>query len=439
MVTYELYSFVMSLLIITVECFCSFIIFNTVFTRKRKKNKLLEKNIEIILLVVLLFIATKLPITFLLKSLLTVTSYFIVNQVFYSDSKIKKICVDILMYLLILLIDIASSELINLVLAIPIKPLLQIPLYFLLFATFAKNFLFLTIVFIKKFIDYKRNKTQHIMTKYQIFVYILQGTITMVSILALIQLTYFIKARPTIVVIATIGLLFLCNIVFGLLEKNNRYEKEKIESALYRQQVDLGIINTNALVSSFEAQSTYLHDHKKSLRAIYQLIDSKEYEVAKSVISSNIGNLYTSIYRFKTNHAVIDAILNQKYIEAKKAGIVLDIRAEDLEEVDIKEHYLITVLSNVIDNAIEATQQVNSGKNIIVKLVIEEGVFIFSVINPVCRNVKIVNNLIKTSKKDKLIHGMGLKNVAFALEQCGGSYELGSYNQKFQFTALIVL
>lgn len=118
---------------------------------------------------------------------------------------------------------------------------------------------------------------------------------------------------------------------------------------------------------------------------------------------------------------------------------ILDIRAGDLSEIQIPDSLLVTIISNPIDNAIEACSIAPVNKVVAVKIVIEEGILIFSVINPITNPVKIKSNQIETTKADKSIHGMGLKNVALALSKCNGDYEIICNHNSFQFTALIRL
>ena len=84
-----------------------------------------------------------------------------------------------------------------------------------------------------------------------------------------------------------------------------------------------------------------------------------------------------TLYRFKTNNQIIDAILNQKFIQASNKNVILDVRATDLSQVNIDAYYLITIMSNAIDNAIEASQKVGIQQIVSIKLSIEQYLFIF--------------------------------------------------------------
>ena len=192
-------------------------------------------------------------------------------------------------------------------------------------------------------------------------------------------------------------------------------------------------------MKSFESQAQCIQDHKQHLATIYQLIYDEKYDQAENFIKSIQGGIYVALYRIRTNHAIIDAILNQKFLQAENNNIVLDIRAGDLSAIQIPDSLLVTIISNPIDNAIEACSIVSVKKIVTIKIVIEEGILIFSVINPIAKPVKIINNQIETTKADKSIHGMGLKNVALALSKCNGDYEIICNENSFQFTALIRL
>ncbi|EHA7759317.1 GHKL domain-containing protein, partial [Enterococcus faecalis] len=281
----------------------------------------------------------------------------------------------------------------------------------------------------------KRSNNLSIISSYQWFTYISLNLISIVSILSLIELTYSAGKIHILTLLSTFGLLFLNVLVFRLLEKEKEYETNKRERALFKQQLEIGLTNIQVLTQSFKTQRAFMHDYKQYLSTIYRLIDYDKGE-AKNLISSLNSNLYTSLYRFKTNNTIIDAILNQKFIEAEALGISLDIRAEDLNEIKIDSPILVTVLSNAIDNALEATNKVPFNKIIAIKLEFTHRILVFSVINPVLKTPIIIDNIIKTSKEDKTVHGQGLRNISRALEQCNGDYELNCDGSTFQFTAI---
>lgn len=439
MFSLNLLSVILSFLIIVAESICCYIFFKTFLVRRVAifTNKI-HVCIEFLCLLLFNFLISNL-VSGYTKLILVATAYFVIIHFFNEGSILKKVFLSCLICLLILLVDIVSLQIIRLFTSLPLNYVKNVPLYFFLAAIFSKTLLFNTIIIAKNIITVKSSSNLKYFSGYSWFIYILQGITSMISLLSLIELTYIIGSVPAIAIIATISLFYLNSAVFGILEKSMRLEMNNHENGLYRQQAESDMNNLGVLISSFNTQNGVLHDYKQHLSTIYQLIKDEKYISAQNLIKTIADDMYVALYRFKTNHEIIDAILNQKYIQANNQNVILDVRASDLFNVNIEDCYLITIISNAIDNAIEACSKTSSQKIVSIKLVIENNILIFSVINPVEGQVEILNNTIKTTKADKTIHGVGLKNISLALQKCNGDYELGCNNNFFQFTAFIRL
>ena len=70
---------------------------------------------------------------------------------------------------------------------------------------------------------------------------------------------------------------------------------------------------------------------------------------------------------------VVNVVLNQKYREAMEKGITMLITIGDLSKLALKEEDTVTLLVNLLDNAIEACEKQKTGKMIHFKMVLEDG------------------------------------------------------------------
>lgn len=429
----------LSLAIMLTEILCSLTFFDTFMVRKRLFSKVsINKILQITFFLLSSFITTSLFDSLIAKgALFIIFSYCGVSIFYYAKNHIK-ILLCITMYLLIIGIDILSQAIQYFLLELSPDFIEKVPLYFFLSASFSKIFLFLIIIIIK---NIKTIRKQNGVPSFYCFIYFLQGSISIICLLSLLELTYKVEYVTIVSIIAALGLLYLNNTMFGLLEKVYSYEKNERESALARQQIEHELNSIRVLSETFSNQRAFLHDYKEHLGALNLLISNEDFSSAKRLIDSLYDNMPICLYRFRTNNKIVDIILNQKYIEAEKENISLDIRASDLSALNIEPCYLITILSNAINNAVEACENLTSDikKIISIKLIIENNIFIFSVINPVNRDVSINENRIQSTKSDHLVHGFGLKNISSALSKCNGDYELGCNGKKFQFTAFIRL
>lgn len=353
----------LSLIAVLAEIICCIILFNALIPRKELfKNQVLENFAEVTILFALSYFITR---TFngSLQPLLIILSYFFVIHLFYESKLLVELCISIITYILLITVDIFSAILIYSFLSLPLDEIKSDPFTFFLATAFSKTLFFLIIVLAKKVLSIKRFPELKYISKYHWFVYILQSIISMVSLLALIELTYRLREVPIVVIVATFGLLILNYAVLILLESSSKYGKSVHDNALYRQQLETEINNVKILMKSFESQAQCIHDHKQHLATIYQLIYDEKYDQAENFIKSIQGGIYVALYRIRTNHAIIDAILNQKFLQAENNNIVLDIRAGDLSAIQIPDSLLVTIISNPIDNAIEACSIVSVKKS----------------------------------------------------------------------------
>ena len=98
---------------------------------------------------------------------------------------------------------------------------------------------------------------------------------------------------------------------------------------------------------------------------------------------------------------------------------------------------MVSLLSNLLDNAIEACGKLESGRKIWVKLVREKRQFVLSIRNTVSEPVNIQDDGIPTSKEDKGKHGIGLKNVQMILDKSQGMGMMRYEEECFSYTAVI--
>ena len=62
------------------------------------------------------------------------------------------------------------------------------------------------------------------------------------------------------------------------------------------------------------------------------------------------------------NHPILNVVLNQKYRLAKRKDISFLFYANDLSDLWLEEQDAVSLLSNLLDNAIEACGKLESGR-----------------------------------------------------------------------------
>lgn len=190
---------------------------------------------------------------------------------------------------------------------------------------------------------------------------------------------------------------------------------------------------------SYEKQRKYLHDYKNQLTCLQDMLENGQVREARVYLDTLTGRFKKSIDHVNTNHTVVNVILNRKYQEAADKGIAMAVEVNDLSGLGLCTEDIVTLLVNLLDNAIEACERVSGDKVIQFKMISETGEVVLSVRNLVAEPVRIKDNRIVTSKRDKSLHGIGLLNIEEVIGKNNGTSVIKCENGWFSFSAIIPL
>ena len=141
----------------------------------------------------------------------------------------------------------------------------------------------------------------------------------------------------------------------------------------------------------------------------------------------------------RSRATVVDIIMSEKYPMAKDKGIDFQFQLDDLTSFPMPDDALVVVLTNLIDNAIEACEKIPqaSDRHILLKMKMDERIALLGIENTTAEPVVIRDNIVQTTKNDPLAHGFGLRNVAAMIEQSSGMWfiEYREADKMFCFSA----
>ncbi len=172
----------------------------------------------------------------------------------------------------------------------------------------------------------------------------------------------------------------------------------------------------DSVISDIRCKQHDFKNHLSTLNALCYDKEAFEKHVSSYIVSINkdIANID---YLTGSKNKVLGALLYSKSCDCTSKGIEFSFENHNPDmSLPLEQYDLTSVLSNLIDNAIEALEKVDlSEKKIIVSLVEADNEKYFQVSNtsnPM--PPEIVSKLFNkgyTSKEDKIGHGLGLYNV----------------------------
>lgn len=233
------------------------------------------------------------------------------------------------------------------------------------------------------------------------------------------------------------GMVSINLVMFVLLKYISAREKQ------YNQMKILQERNKEKMQAYYEFSEDYaqkkrmVHDYNNQIHCIQGLLRQNKYREAEEYADKLTEILIDGREVIDVNNTVLNVVLNQKYRLAKSKDIALYFQVNDLSGLWMKEQDVVILLSNLLDNAIEACEKLDCNKVIRLKLVKEKQQMVLSVQNPVAVPVEIKNNDIQTGKGDKKNHGIGLKNIQMVLDKYGGIGRIRCDKGWFYYTAVI--
>ena len=243
--------------------------------------------------------------------------------------------------------------------------------------------------------------------------------------------------QKNILIYIAFGLLIMNIIVFYLINDILKREKQIREGRLLLEHVKNETVKYRSISENYYQQRKREHEYKNQLALIAALARENKYEEINNYLKKYNDQISKNIDSIDTNNVIVNAILNSKYQEAREKGIIFIIKVNDLSNIKIEDEDIVLILSNLLNNAIEANA--NCDKAIIkLKFTKEDHQIIISVVNTFSYEpIEIGNRFITTKTEDVDFHGIGIENIKDAVQKYKGSYVIKYDEKSFRFAILI--
>lgn len=191
--------------------------------------------------------------------------------------------------------------------------------------------------------------------------------------------------------------------------------------------------NYEELRLSVESQRQMVHDLKHHFLILQEYEASGKYEKLHEYLIKMNQSMAALDEKIWTGHRVLDFILNQKKKQAEESGVAFQVCVAALLNVPLSDGDISVLFGNLLDNAIEACERMQGGKRWILFRLRKQYQSVFvEISNSIEEKPKIRNGVLLTSKKDKRLHGYGLKSVNNIVERYNGVFSYSIKEQVFK-------
>ncbi len=239
-------------------------------------------------------------------------------------------------------------------------------------------------------------------------------------------------------IMITVLLCILDIIVFVFLQKLSTINQhEQMQSILavqvMQQQKDIAQLDRH-----YHELSILRHDYKNQIECIRCMLqDEKTAEAIRYIDSLTKRHFDSAEQHVKCSSSVVNAVINTKFSLAKSNGIrtscMMTTTIPDYLEYDIS-----ILLSNLLDNAIEACRKLKTESCISLSFAEINGYYRLIVKNTITESVLRNNQKLSTSKNDRELHGWGLKSVQDIADAHNGSVDFYEKDNQFVVSVLVM-
>lgn len=178
-----------------------------------------------------------------------------------------------------------------------------------------------------------------------------------------------------------------------------------------------------------------VHDLKHQIRALKDASKEELDQYLEEV--ENSVQIYESIVQ--TGNEVLDTILTEKSLYCQARGIQVFCVADGLQMHFINTVDLYAILGNAIDNAIEEVEELQEKEKRQIDVLIyrQQQFLAINVINPMSGKLQYEEGLPVTTKKDRMMHGFGLRSIKYILKKYDGFLNVSEEDGLFSLMMLI--
>jgi len=245
---------------------------------------------------------------------------------------------------------------------------------------------------------------------------------------------YYLKGQARVIgiIIFFIDIIFIKGLFEALKIKEKQYEQIMLNNTYdgLKQQV-LAIKQSEENIKKIRHD---LYSHMQIVQSVLQdsCANINEYEANRKkalyYLHSVAGNYNVSEYVEISNNPIFNAVISIRQNKCRQLGIKMYVTIiKDM--CFMKDADMVGLLSNMLDNAIEACAKQKLSEDCSDKMCIELSVkkadhnFIISVLNTVNENIQCTDNTWVTTKEDYLNHGYGTKIMKDIVKKYNGQIE----------------
>ncbi len=219
---------------------------------------------------------------------------------------------------------------------------------------------------------------------------------------------------------------------------SRQYEMEKTIAQLEKDKNTLLERDYQTLSDTYAANAKLFHDFHNHIDILHRYLSKGSTAEAISYLEDLRSPVQTITQTVWVGDEAVDYLINSKIALAASRQIRVSTNIEFPRHTNIRSVDLVAILGNLLDNALDATENAEDSLRFI-NLTIRRinDMLVVKVENGCSAAPAFTDGDLQTSKKDKSLHGWGLRSARIAADHYDGTIET-EYSD-YTFRAVVTL
>lgn len=178
------------------------------------------------------------------------------------------------------------------------------------------------------------------------------------------------------------------------------------------------------------------HDIKNQFAYLTALADKGNLTEVQTYLHELSFDFLRPLKAIDCGNANMNAILNMELAKAEKRGVELDMQVIVPQTLPFQWSDLCSLVTNLIDNAIEGCVQLPGGEGVKVRMVMQGEELFLSVTNPTDKAPDFLTEM-RTTKGNQEAHGFGTRIIRKIVEKYNGYYEYSIVDGRFCVSCML--
>ncbi len=253
----------------------------------------------------------------------------------------------------------------------------------------------------------------------------------MISVM-IMQNGYYNDREVAGLLIANIMEVVVASIVYYIMHTIGKQRQLRAENAILSMQIHEQENRLRQTEELYQTTRKMRHDMKRYFTTYLELLEAGKTELVIEDLQQTLQNRLPAKQVVYTSNQVINAVINDKMRICQEKEIFFDIQITDDIPGDSGMDDAI-ILSNLLDNAMEAEERIadSSKRKITLRVFCYKGMLNLIVRNYIEKSVLKENPFLRTTKKNKLHHGVGIESVREMVKGQNGEVDFAEEDSNF--------